>query len=91
MFTVRHIEPNENESIFSADSVAYAVNLDAKTSNEKVVFAYHGNGTTIIASGVVYVMNDSGKTVAVYSFPGPPPNHKFDRAGNAHAIAGLEG
>lgn len=73
MFTVRHIQPNEDESIFAADNVAYAFDIDAKTSSEKVVFAHHGNGVTMISSGVVYVMNENGKTVAVYDFPVPLP------------------
>ncbi len=56
MLTIRHVEKDGRERVFTAVAIA--------RSDEGFTF-----GTDeIIATGKIYVMNDGGKTVGVYDF-----------------------
>jgi len=55
MFTVKHVESTGQERVF--ETVSVERNLDGA-----LVFG------SVIRTGKVYVMNDAGKTVAVYDF-----------------------
>lgn len=69
MYSIKHIEENGHESVMAAVSVSY----DSKR-NELIGYGSPGpdegarrDGVIRYASGNVYVMNDQGKTVAVYN------------------------
>ncbi len=57
MMTVKHIEIDGHERLFTVASVS-------RTPEGKLVFDVEKR----IDSGKVYIMNDAGKTVAVYDF-----------------------
>ncbi len=57
MLTVKHIARDGSELVFEATDIH-------RTANGQLAFGQE----QIINSGKVYVMNDAGKTVAVYDF-----------------------
>lgn len=60
MLTIKQIEKDGTERVFEA--------LDIRRTKEgKLAFG----SETIVESGKVYVMNDAGRTVAVYDFEKP--------------------
>jgi hypothetical protein len=70
MFTVRHLEGNGDESIFSASHLSVTQVADERR-RELTAFAVgpgaiSGDGNNRYANGTIYVMNASGKTVGVY-------------------------
>lgn len=79
MLTIRHIEPTGHETVLQTMRVTMhptdGVNLGAPT----VFYDRPDGGTSLVEEGVVYVMNDLGKTVAKYELgssavprPAPP-------------------
>ena len=82
MLSVKHVEPSGDESLFLANQTAFyrRGELTGRADgppDEKhpVVIAYgvpgpdegaRKDGVVHIGDGTVYVMNDSGKTIAVY-------------------------
>jgi hypothetical protein len=56
MLTIKHILPNGNERVFPVTSV--------ERTEEGLSFG----SQELITSGKVYLMNDAGKTVALYDF-----------------------
>lgn len=66
MMTIRHVEPDGQEEIFQVSSVRRTREGHLTIGTERE-----------ITQGKIYVMNDAGKTVAVYDFE----KHK----GAAHA------
>jgi len=77
MFTLRHIEDNQHESIRQAKWVSYDPGHGNSSSGERCL--HYGNAQMDVdreptvdegrfASGTVYVMNENGKTVAKYDF-----------------------
>ena len=72
MFTVKRISPQNEETLEETDRVDCAMPDDAKSSNERVVaYANRKGDRVVIGSGDVYVMNESGKTVATYHLGNP--------------------
>lgn len=66
MLTVLHKDTVGGESVFQARRVT-AGKLDQKSDNIKFVECVdEKNGNETITHGIVYVMNDNGKTVATY-------------------------
>ncbi len=66
MMTIRHVAPSEHEVVIQTRRVEL---YPKSTSSEGVpsVFYERDDGSTDeITQGTVYVMNDNGKTVAVY-------------------------
>jgi hypothetical protein len=57
MLTVKHIEADGTETVFEASDIH-------RNSDGRLVFGQE----KVIRSGKAYVMNDAGKTVAVYDF-----------------------
>jgi nucleoside-triphosphatase THEP1 len=57
MLTIKHVEKDGRESVFEAVDIHRASTGELAFGQEKVV-----------TSGKVYVMNDAGRTVAVYDF-----------------------
>lgn len=77
MFTLRHIEDNQHESIRQAKWVSYDPGFGPSSKGERGL--QYGNAEMDVdrqptvdegcfASGTVYVMNENGKTVAKYDF-----------------------
>ena len=64
MFTIKHVTP-DSETLFSAKQVGSSRDMDGKT---KVYGALDPVGVVEIDSGTVYVMNETGATVAKYEF-----------------------
>lgn len=68
MLTLRHVEQNGYESLVLAESASFD-----KKENILRGFGIPGsnaaisNGVMAYGDGTVYVMNDNGKTVAVYN------------------------
>jgi hypothetical protein len=60
MLTIKHILPNGNERVFPVTSV--------ERTEEGLSFG----SQELITSGKVYLMNDAGKTVALYDFENAP-------------------
>jgi hypothetical protein len=80
MFTVTNVTPSGEEMVVQARQVSYNPKSffgsdDGATGGlEQAVFADGGvEGTVKFTEGTVYVMNDSGKTVAKYSLKYPEP------------------
>ena len=65
MFTIKHIELDGYESLNQAPRISY-------DNKERTVSLWERDGssllgtTNVYGSGIVYVMNESGKTVASY-------------------------
>lgn len=57
MFTIKHIEEDGRERFFTAQSIERNTEGQLAFGSEEV-----------IQSGKIYIMNDAGKTVAVYDF-----------------------
>lgn len=57
MLTIKHVEKDGRESVFEAVDIHRDLKGGLAFGQEKV-----------ITSGKVYVMNDAGRTVAVYDF-----------------------
>lgn len=67
MLTIRHIEVSGHEEIMTTPRVSYHPRTPEMT--RECVFWETVSGQTIeMDSGTVYVMNENGKTVAVYRF-----------------------
>ena len=66
MLTVKHQEDNGRESVYSAVSTHFEPATDDQFAMLFVHRRVNGDDDAQISSGLVYVMNDSGKTVAVY-------------------------
>lgn len=60
MLTIKHIKRNGEESVFEAVDVH-------RTTAGQIAFGQE----KVIDDGKVYIMNDAGKTVAVYDFDKP--------------------
>ncbi len=58
MLTVKHVERDGHESVFEASDIH-------RTPEGQLAF---GQGERTVTTGKVYVMNEAGKTVAVYDF-----------------------
>jgi len=58
MFTVKHVERNGDEQLFEATDVH-------RNAEGRIAF---GQVEKQITTGRVYIMNDSGQTVAIYDF-----------------------
>ena len=77
MFTIKHVEKNGHESIRQAkmvcrDSIdASLTPLDGQPFQQNVYAEVDGE-PLCYGSGDIFVMNDSGKTVAVYHLGYPP-------------------
>jgi hypothetical protein len=70
MYSIKHVEDDGQESVMAAVSVSF----DPK-KNELIAYGSPGpdegarkNGVVRYGSGKAWVMNDQGKTVAVYDF-----------------------
>jgi len=57
MLTIKHVEKNGKEAVFEAIDVH-------RTTDGQLAFGQE----KLITSGKVYIMNDAGRTVAVYDF-----------------------
>ena len=57
MLTIKHVEKDGREMVFEAIDVHRTIDGNLAFGQEKV-----------IESGKIYVMNDAGRTVAVYDF-----------------------
>ena len=57
MLTIKHIEANGRERVFPAVSIERTITGELAFGTEEV-----------IKTGKIYVMNDAGKTVAIYDF-----------------------
>jgi len=57
MMTIRHVEADGRERIIEVDSIG-------RTTEGALVF----NTTEKITTGKSFIMNDAGKTIAVYDF-----------------------
>lgn len=71
MFTVRHIDSNNHEFVFAASTITSEPPRDS-SDRQRIVCARPGeifNG--VFDSGIIYVMNENGRTVAKYDL-GPP-------------------
>ena len=67
MLTIRHIEASGHEEIVTTSRVSYHPRTPDIT--RECVFWETTSGQTIeMDSGTVYIMNENGKTVAVYRF-----------------------
>jgi hypothetical protein len=70
MFTIKHIDADENESIFTATSVRYQSGLGTHDAADPALkglgYVAIDGPPGFIDDGVVYVMNDAGKTVSKY-------------------------
>lgn len=62
MQTLKHVEPNGRERLIEALSIE-------RTPEGHLIFGTEER----ISTGKVYVMNEAGKTVAVYDFAKNPP------------------
>lgn len=67
MFTIRHIELDNHQCLQQVKTVYL---IPGEHGGQERVVLYHGDGSEPdeISNGTVYVMNDNGKTVAVYNF-----------------------
>lgn len=84
MLTIKHIEVNGCESLNTAESVSFypkgqdigRPDLQATVDSSPQLVAFGGScklsgDHSTYGSGVVYVMNDAGKTVGVYELDDP--------------------
>jgi hypothetical protein len=81
MLTVRIIQPTGHEEIFSVRRVSVHPTEPPHPGDENILirtdmlFYELENGEVLhTVDGTVYVMNDYGKTVAVYHLQYPPPS-----------------
>lgn len=78
MLTVKHQEDNGYEGVYSAESIAFSPATKAEFAILFVCVTKTPNtnydGIARISSGIVYVMNEQGKTVAVYGQGGRANN-----------------
>lgn len=66
MFTIRHIERDNHQCLWQA-KIVY-LTPGERGEQERVVFYQEGESDpNEIKTGMVYVMNDNGKTVAFYN------------------------
>lgn len=71
MFTIRHRETDGHETLIQSERVSTQPFHGVASPHEvQAVFYELKDGTTMmIESGTVFVMNDGGKTVAIYNLP----------------------
>jgi hypothetical protein len=67
MLTIRHVESCAHEQIFQVTDVSYQPENAGGTTAPETVFGYREPGHPLqFTDGLIYVMNDNGKTVAKY-------------------------
>lgn len=74
MLTLKHVEQDGHEGVMQALEVSFSPTAPAPSPRLLCAFGVPGpdagartNGTVMFSSGTVYVVNDSGKTVAIYN------------------------
>lgn len=70
MLTVKHVEPTGHETIHEATDVSSAPADRFGEAVNRVFYTRANSEVEGITSGTVYVMNEAGKTVAVYRLGG---------------------
>jgi hypothetical protein len=66
MFTVKHIGSFGQEELFQTPTFSYSPGINANEGGVPTVYVERGDSELDITGGMVFVMNDSGKTVARY-------------------------
>lgn len=74
MFTIKTISKYGNEAIYSGAAVSYFSGTDdagqsSSDSRPAVHVTLNDDTSVALSDGQVFVMNESGKTVAAYRFP----------------------
>ena len=72
MFTIKNVSPAGSEELFTGTSPSYfSGRSDSGLTGGAPFFTYADLNSQVqtITSGKVYVMNDSGRTVASYDLP----------------------
>lgn len=65
MFTIKHVSPTGNETLYQATEASFVSDPSGATSFVNYT-APNSNEIKSIEGGTVYVMNEAGKTVATY-------------------------
>lgn len=84
MFTVKHKHPAQVEYIFQTERVYYDSRQDGDGIKPTVLFDEMTGREHAIDIGIVYVMNQSGSTVAKYDLGTGP--FSFPRAGTPNSL-----
>lgn len=62
MLTIRHVEPNGNDDVYPASEAHVLVSAD----RPKTVWFLKDGTRHEYTTGMVYVMNEFGKTIVIY-------------------------
>ncbi len=77
MMTIRHVAPSTHEMVIQTRRVELYPKF-ASSDEVPAVFYERDDGSSVeVTEGTVYVMNDNGKTVAVYHLKHSEPKQLF--------------
>lgn len=85
MLTIKHVT-DSCEAIYLASEATYLSGAGENTAVKQVTYL-DGKEWKSVHGGVVYVMNDTGKTVATYDMTGLSAGYSFDLSGAGRAKA----
>lgn len=85
MFTIKHVT-DSGEAIYLGSEVTYLNGSDNSAAAKQVAYL-DGKEWKSLQFGIVYVMNDTGKTVATYDMTGLSAGYSFDLSGAGRAAA----